>query len=59
MAREEANFSDVEAMIWLLFFADGCTDLITVSEKSGINFGRLLQASKVLLEKKLVEVFEE
>ena len=59
MAREEAGFSDIEAMIWLLFFADGCIDLITVSEKSGINFDRLLQASKVLLEKKLVEVFEE
>ena len=54
-AKGETKFADVEAMIWLLFFADGDHDLVTISEKSNITFSRLLTASKVLLESDLLE----
>ena len=54
-AKGETKFADVEAMIWLLFFADGDHDLVTISEKSDITFSRLLTASKVLLESDLLE----
>ena len=45
----------VELLSWALFFADGVTDLISVSEKSGLPFVELLRAYEVLEQQKMVK----
>lgn len=48
----------VEAMMWILNLSDGRHDLINISEKSGLQFDKLAEASVKLLEKKIIEIAE-
>lgn len=44
----------VAAMLWVLSFSDGKTDLIRISEKSGIQLDLLYQAALKLMEHRLI-----
>lgn len=44
----------IDAISWFLFYADGNTDLITVSEKSGVPVEQLYEVAKKMLHEKVV-----
>jgi aminopeptidase-like protein len=41
---------------WILNYSDGKTDLLTISDKSNLDFLDIVNAYKMLLEKKLINV---
>jgi len=47
--------TSVEALSWALFLADGKHDLLTMSEKSGLQFDDLLNVFKELQKKNVVQ----
>lgn len=49
----------VESYMWILNYADGKHDLLEISEKSGIDFNVLSEASEKLIEKELIEISDE
>ena len=50
----ETGHSDLDAITWLLFLADGKHDLMTVAERSGIRFEKLAMIASRLEEHKLI-----
>lgn len=49
----------VDAYMWILSYADGKNDLLSISEKSGIDFERLFEASNKLIENDLIEIVDK
>jgi len=47
-------FLDVDSMTWILFLADGANDLISISEKSGIEFSKIEFAAEQLKNADLI-----
>jgi len=50
-----AEESKLDAITWLLFLADGENDLLSVAERSGLNFCDLVQVSDQLVQSGLLE----
>ena len=50
----ETGHSDLDAITWLLFLADGKHDLMTVAERSGIRFEKLAMIASRLEGHKLI-----
>jgi aminopeptidase-like protein len=46
---------DLDAITWVLFLADGATDLLTAAERSGLAFDRLVDAADRLLQVGLLQ----
>jgi len=47
--------AQIEAMLWLMFYSDGQTQLIDIAEKTKISVGLLSSKAKLLIEKGLLE----
>ncbi len=53
---ERSQYTSVEALSWALFLADGKTDLLTMSEKSGVRFVELLKIFEKLQRENVVQL---
>ncbi|XXK27966.1 winged helix-turn-helix domain-containing protein [Arenicellales bacterium nBUS_45] len=50
---------DIDAMSWVCFMADGSHDLISIAERSELDFSRILNATRLLDKAGVVQVGED
>ena len=58
MSLTKISYGHIDMLTWVMFLADGDTDLISIAEQSGYRFRDLKEMVAVLRSQQLIETYQ-